>query len=480
MNRKDAAWAIAFAVLAFALYAMTAAPSVATVFDDSLEFQVVLPTLGIAHPSGYPLYTLLGFLVSRLAPWRDPAGGANLFSALAAAAAVGMFFLVARHVAGSRAAAAIATIALMLSPVWWAQATIAEVYALHGLFVALFLFFLLRWEEAAPRSNPAAADRYLIAAALVAGLGLAHHRMIALLFPAALVFIIWTDPGLFRQPRRWTRPLLAGLLPLLLYVYLPLRGAATSSLDGTYRPTLQGTLEWITARAYSVFLTGNPFGVERSVGDVAALFLDQFGALLLVAALMGLLTAWRYSLRRYVFLLLALTAQAAFASVYKVQDVGVFFLPAFMLVALWAAWGLTPILDGIAVYAVGIGRGLHLPRRSLHPLMASGALLVAVIFLAEPVRAAIQRYDEHNLSGSWAVYEAGRDMLESVAPNGRVAGLLGEMTLMRYFRDVLGRRPDVTLIPADSEAARFAAITDGLAAGDPVYLTRDLPGVAVQ
>jgi hypothetical protein len=304
--------------------------------------------------------------------------------------------------------------------------------------------------------------------------------MIALLFPAALVFIIWTDPGLFRQPRRWTRPLLAGLLPLLLYVYLPLRGAATSSLDGTYQPTLYGTLEWITARAYSVFLTGNPFGVERSVGDVAALFLDQCGALLLVAALMGLLTAWRYSLRRYVFLLLALTAQAAFASVYKVQDVGVFFLPAFMLVALWAAWGLTPILDGVAVYAVGIGRGLHLPRRSLHPLMASGALLVAVIFLAEPVRAAIQRYDEQNLSGSWAVYEAGRDMLESVAPNGRVAGLLGEMTLMRYFRDVLGRRPDVTLIPADSEAARFAAIADGLAAGDPVYLTRDLPGVAMQ
>jgi hypothetical protein len=169
--RKDAAWAIAFAVAALALYVTTAAPSVATVFDDSLEFQVVLPTLGIAHPSGYPLYTLLGFLVSRLAPWRDPAGGANLFSALAAAAAVGMFFLVARHVAGSRAAAAIATIALMLSPVWWAQATIAEVYALHGLLVALFLFFLLRWEEAAPRSNPAAADRYLTTAALVAGLG---------------------------------------------------------------------------------------------------------------------------------------------------------------------------------------------------------------------------------------------------------------------------------------------------------------------
>ena len=132
----------------FAFYAATAAPSVATVFDDSLEFQVVLPTLGIAHPSGYPLYTLLGKLFTLLLPFRDPAGRANLLSALSAAAAVGVLYLLAQKIAGNRAAAATATALFAVSPAWWSQATVAEVYALHGLLVVLFLYLLLRWEEA--------------------------------------------------------------------------------------------------------------------------------------------------------------------------------------------------------------------------------------------------------------------------------------------------------------------------------------------
>jgi hypothetical protein len=475
VSRKDSIWALALALGSFLLYAATAAPSVATVFDDSLEFQVVLPTLGIAHPSGYPLYTLTGFLASKLIPLRDPAGRVNLLSALAAAAAIGVFFLVARRVSGSRIAAAIAAVALALSPVWWSQATIAEVYALHGLLVALFLYFLLRWEEAAPRD-----DRWLIAAALVAGLGLAHHRMIALLLPAAVVFVFWNDPGLLRQPRRWVGPLLAGLAPLLLYLYLPLRGQTITSLDGTYIPTAQGTLDWVLARAYSVFLTGNPFNVERDAGDIAALFFVQFGALFLLAALGGLLTGWRYSLRRWAFLLIATVSQVAFASAYKVQDVGVFFIPAFMLTALWAAWGLTPVLDSLALSVVGFGRSLRLPGALRPVLLGGAALLVAAVLLFEPVRAAARGFSEQDRSAAWAVYDAGQQTVDSVAPDGEVIGLLGETTLVRYFRDVLGQRRDIALTAADAEADRFAAIERALAADRPAYITRDLPGVAAR
>lgn len=49
-----------------AAWALNAAPGIVTLFDDTLEFQLVLPTAGIAHPTGYPLYTLLGFLWSQL------------------------------------------------------------------------------------------------------------------------------------------------------------------------------------------------------------------------------------------------------------------------------------------------------------------------------------------------------------------------------------------------------------------------------
>jgi hypothetical protein len=68
-NRVDAAlpWLVWIAFLL--LYSSTAAPSIVALFDDTLEFQLVLPTFGIAHPTGYPLYTLLGGIWSWLLPF---------------------------------------------------------------------------------------------------------------------------------------------------------------------------------------------------------------------------------------------------------------------------------------------------------------------------------------------------------------------------------------------------------------------------
>ena len=238
-------------------------------------------------------------------------------------------------------------------------------------------------------------------------------------------------------------------------------------------PTLAGTLDWIMARGYSIFLTGNPFGVERSASTIIALFLDQLGVLTIAAAVMGLVTAWKFSRRRYVFLLLATLSQVAFASAYKVQDVEVFFLPAFMLTAVWAAWGLAPLFDGLALQGMNAARRLR-PSPWLRSLIVAGWVVsLAVVMLFEPVRTTLAAFPEQNRRTSWGVYDLGADMIASVAPGGQVIGLLGETTLVRYFRDVLGQRPDVEVVPADAEAARFAAVDAALAAGKPVYLTRD-------
>ncbi len=490
--KSDLLIAALLALASLVLYAATAAPSVATLFDDSLEFQVVAPTLGIAHPSGYPLYTLLGKLATLLIPFRDAAGRLNLFSALCAAAAIGILYLVAAKLAGNRTAAAVAAVAFAVSPAWWSQATIAEVYALHGLLVALFIYCLLRWEETGGQGGRGEgetrrggerergrSDVWLAAAALVFGLGMAHHRMMALLLPAALVFIFWTDPALIRQPRRWWRPIGLGLAPLLLYLYLPLRGAqGITSLDGTYSATLSGTLDWVLARGYNVFITGNPFGVERGTGSYLALFLEQMGVLPLLAALMGLARAWRLSVRRSTFLLLATLAQIAFGMVYKVQDVEVFFIPAFLLIALWATIGLAQIFDAATRQAIHAAQPLRLPVWARPVYLAACMLPLAGIVLFYPALEAVQTWSERDRSAAWSVYDYGQDMIDSAAPGGAVVGLLGETTLVRYCRDVLGQRPDIRVVPADAEAARFTAADAALADDVPVYLTRDLPGAA--
>ena len=54
------------------------------------------------------------------------------------------------------------------------------------------------------------------------------------------------------------------------------------------------------------------------------------------------------------------------------------------------------------------------------------------------------------------------------------------MTLLRYFQQTEGIRPDVRTIAADREDERLAAIAEGVAAAHPTYTTRPVTGLAEQ
>jgi len=81
--------ALAF-FLPFAVYLKTSSPTVT--FIDSGELALVCYTLGIPHPTGYPLYALLGKLVTML-PFGSVIGRLNFLSAIFVAGAVLFLYL---------------------------------------------------------------------------------------------------------------------------------------------------------------------------------------------------------------------------------------------------------------------------------------------------------------------------------------------------------------------------------------------------
>ncbi|MCD6289412.1 MAG: DUF2723 domain-containing protein [Anaerolineae bacterium] len=463
-SRLDVELALGLGLISLILYVRTAAPSVVALFDDTLEFQLVLPTLGIAHPTGYPLYTLLGYLFTRL-PLGEMAYRVNLFSAIMGAAAMGTSYMAARELTGRRLAAALTTVHIATIPAWWSQTTIAEVYALHGFIQMSLLWLMLRWVHGKGALWPAG---------LALGLGLAHHRMILLLLPAMLV---WLASRLVEQRHRriqWIRALAAAGTPLLLYAYLPLRGRVTTSLDGTYHNTWAGFWAWVTARGYSVFLTGNPFHVERNPHFYLALIERQLGWWGIALALLGMgaLLAGRGNRRRArwdgLALIAALATTYGFGLAYRVADVEVFFIPAFLCTGLAVAEGLAALQTGWEHLA----QGRRWPAsRLLGDIILGGGVIAALVFVTLPQFPAMDRHRQ------WDVHDLGEDILSQPMPRDSViVGILGETTLVRYFQFAHGMRPDIQVIPADREADRLAAVDRVLARGEPVFLTRPLPG----
>ncbi|MCS7220150.1 MAG: DUF2723 domain-containing protein [Anaerolineae bacterium] len=470
----DAGIALGLSLVYLAFYSRTTAPSIVALFDDSLEFQVVLPTLGIAHPTGYPLYTLLGHLFTRL-PLGEPAHRANLFSAVTAAATISLLFLAGRELTGRRLAAALAAIQFALIPVWWAQATVAEVYALHGLLQALLLWLTLRWVHDRGRVWPVG---------LALGLGLAHHRMILLIVPAIALWLAKHRDRMQYPPRSWLVAAGATVTPLLLYAYLPLRGRVLTSLDGTYRNDWAGFWAWVTARDYNVFLTDNPFSLERDARFYLDLAREQIGMGTIGLALLGLIALGLglvgYDRRQArwdgLCLTVSLAATYGFGLAYQAADVEVFFIPAFLNTSLAVAAGVAAWQAGwehLSPRFLGASQPLGWAGREI----LAGYLVLIGAWLIATLSPAIARFPQMDRSRQWEVHELGEDVLSQPMPEGSaIVGILGETTLIRYFQYAHGLRPDVQPVAADREVDRLTAVERLLNEGRPVFLTRPLPG----
>jgi hypothetical protein len=111
-------------------------------------------------------------------------------------------------------------------------------------------------------------------------------------------------------------------------------------------------------------------------------------------------------------------------------------------------------------------------------LAVCGALLfVAAIF--QPLTIAADNYPDVDMSRQWGVHDYGLYLLDQpLPPDSSIVGLLGEMTLVRYFQRTAGLRPDIETIAADIEDERRAAVVSLLADEQPTYVTRPLPGLS--
>jgi len=459
LAKADPLIASGVGLAAFLLYLRTLAPSVACIFCDSLEFQLVTYRLGIAHPTGYPLYTLLGKLFTIL-PLGDVAYRVNLMSAFFGALTVALLYLTMRLALKFRVAALLGALVFAVSPVFWSQALMAEVYTLNSAFVALILFLLLCWKEAVEEGKEAS----LRPLALAYGLSLTHHRTMLLLAPAVVAFILWVDRGLIK--REWARLAALLLVPLLLYLYIPIRGIYTSSLDGTYVNTFSGFIKQVTAGGYGVFFTQNPLGESRGLAFYFALFRQQFTLVGLALGVLGLFWSFR---RPKILLLLSLAGvtNLVFLLGYRVSDIEVFFIPLFLVWACFLGGGLALLWQGVVGLWERFSKGV--PRAGYAAFLILGGLL--------PLYLWGRNYDLVNLNQEWEAHDYGIDILsQPLEKDAVIVGILGEMTLLRYFQETEGLRPEIKTIAADEEALRLEVVEEQLAAGHPVYLTRPLPG----
>ena len=386
-------------LIAVLLYCCTLAPTVTLI--DSGELIVVAHGLGVAHPPGVPLWTMLAHLAS-LVPLGNVAERINFSSALFAALASAMLTLVVAELmttvaypppgkkgAQGRKKAGDPSIDHLLvfgpalgaglltafSRTLWSYATITEVYALNTLLIATVFFLMLRWRRLvtqtilSTRLHTGAAvtkhDRWLYVAAAVFGLALGdHHVTVGLTLPALAVFVYRTQGLKFFTSRRLAYAALISIAAMVaVYAYLPFAASRSPVINWGNPRSLQEIWWHVTGRQYSVLFSFSPSMMGTLFVEFCRMLLREFGPawlpLSLMVAFFGFRSAFRQDRTSFWFLLFIIIADVAYGINFggpHAEDKDAYYLPTFISIVIAAGFGIRWLIQLTASKAMALQR----------------------------------------------------------------------------------------------------------------------------
>ena len=420
------------AIPALGLYLTTLMPDVG--FWDTAEFQAVGPVLGIAHPTGYPAFTLLAWLASVVfQPFGNEALRANMLSAVLGAGGVGIVAVTAALLTRRLVIGIAAGATLAVSAQAWSISLHADPHALHLFMASLILLLLAVWSQRVRAGRPA--DRWLVAAAIAYGVSLGNHGLTFLLAPAIAIFVFLVEPGIVRRPRLIVA--CAGALAVttvLLYLYLPIRSSMNPPLDYGNPETWDGFRYLVFAEQFRGEFRGLP-DLIGGLGLIVGHTFGQLGLLAVLAVLGSLAAAWRLP-QLLVLLIGWFGLNWFFALTYVNADIERYYLVPLMAAAVLGALGAGALWDALAMFSPPATRLAETVR----------ALVVAAVLIVPPVLAVPVRHEQVDQSGQTLARAWLTDVTRELPPNALVVSWWSYSTALWYGQFVEGLRPDVTVL----------------------------------
>jgi hypothetical protein len=330
LKNEENLWRLGVGLVPFLWFA--ALIRVKFTYGDGPELLLAAKNLGGAHPSGYPLWTVLAHIPAQI-PWPSPFWvTAVTMSALPTAITASVLYTLGRELGVRRGFAA------TLGLVWAFGATVAylatriEVYALHSMFAALSLLFLWRF-----LTNTNIRDARL--SVLFVCLGLTNHLTTALLIIPVVIGLLLADYKQILKPRNVAIFLGIAAACASIYLYLPWQAMANvgDRISWNDPQTLERFWFHVSGQEYSIF---------RGTAKIAANLKDfvqssesaYFPGILVISVLGAIELAWR-NWRFLVAILLIFVSFLAYIATYTINDISTYYTILHMLIVVTAGVG---------------------------------------------------------------------------------------------------------------------------------------------
>ncbi len=419
VSATDVAAVCVFAV-ALIVYVRTLLPGPS--FGDWGEMQLILAQFGIPHPTGYPLYMLLGKAFSLL-PVGSQAYRADLLSAVAAAGAAGMSVLISTRLGVRPPIAAIAGLTLAVTGTLWLEATFSEMNGLHLLLMALVIHRALVW-----RAECRDADLRL--GGLLAGLSVANHPLAITVIPIVIAFVVFdARRRLLKRPILLVQAVMLFLVGPALYLVIPIRALfGPSEIYGSLL-TWDGLSSLISG---AMFRRDMHFGTVESLGAALRAIPEVVSQIQarsnIVFVYGGLIGAVILLLRdRWAGTLLAsIVLVNAYVYAGYLGNLDHYLLVSWLILAVWLA-----VAAETLAAQIGARRGV-------------GAVAQALMLLL-PLSIAVGNWAGHDQSANRVGEQFSAAVFAALPPNAVLLTYWDALTDLSYVHCVEGQRPDLSL-----------------------------------
>ncbi|MDD5361492.1 MAG: DUF2723 domain-containing protein [Ignavibacteria bacterium] len=438
-------------VIPLILYIFTLAPGL--YFIDTGELATACIKLGIAHPTGYPLFTLIGRLFT-LMPIGEDIYELNLMCAIMSAVSTFVFFHLMHFVItelnlnsgnnddklfkksdGNEALINIialsGSLVLAFSNTFWNTANSLEVYSLHVLFVITVIFVFLKACKGYVESKGKDDLRYWILFAFILGLSFSNH-LTTIFLSVGFLYLYFAINGFKKSAYiRIAAMAIPFIGALTVYIYFFLRGN-NPVVSWDYPVNLSNFYRHVSGKQFSVWMFSSTEAASKQFSYYLSAFPKEFFYFPLIVAIFGLFSAFKKQRKFFYFTVLLFVFNILYAINYDIHDIDTYFLLSYIVASIWFTLGLLFIYEKLK-------------------LNINVVLLLAVLF---PVICIYSNYNENNESKSNFVKEYTENVFNSARPNSIVFSTQWDFWVSAsfYYQYTKNFRPDVTVL--DKELMR--------------------------
>ncbi|NLT49876.1 MAG: DUF2723 domain-containing protein [Ignavibacteria bacterium] len=451
-------------LIVFLVYLFTLAPTVVKI--DSGELAAVQYTLGVAHPTGYPVFTIIGYLFQQISLPLTPIYKSNILSAVFCSIAT-IFFIKAAfnflflsfsgfyepiktknkkekknsvsekpmlketHLKFS---AVLSGFILSFSKTYWLQSTSVEVYSLQLLFFSLILLALSRISKNI--LNGEYSFNNWIFLSISFAFGFLNHMTTLLFIPAAIYLfsrqykikaVSFID--IIKFSAVFTIILAAG------YSYILLRAQQNPYLNWGNADNITRLFRHISGKQYSVWMFTGIDAAKKHLFFFFKNYITEFRAAAIAIIITGLIISFRKSSAVERMLFITFVFAVLFTINYDISDIETYFLSALIISAIWFSFGVYWLLERFS-------------ERKLNIAISFPILLLPLLFEV------YFNYSEVDQSENYFYNDYTKSLLSSVEKNSIILSYQWDYFISSslYFQKAENFRPDAAVI--DKELLR--------------------------